>query len=72
MRRLWMMGKVSADEFHTLIKIFPESKTQFSLLISSLKSSVPVTVAELSKACSVFTRSEAGIVGSNSTQGMGV
>jgi hypothetical protein len=32
----------------------------------------PVTVGELSKACIVFARSEAGIVGSNPTQGMGV
>jgi hypothetical protein len=30
----------------------------------------PVTVAECSKACTVFARSEAGIVGSNPTQGM--
>jgi hypothetical protein len=33
---------------------------------------VPVTVAERSKACTVFARSEAAIVGSNSTQGMDV
>jgi hypothetical protein len=33
---------------------------------------VPVTVAERSKACTVFARSEAGIVGSNLTQGMDV
>jgi hypothetical protein len=32
----------------------------------------PVTVAERSKACTVFSRSEAAIVGSNSTQGMDV
>jgi hypothetical protein len=32
----------------------------------------PVTVAERSKAWTVFTRSEAGIVGSNPTQGMDV
>jgi hypothetical protein len=30
----------------------------------------PVTVAERSKACTVFARSEAGIVGSNPTQGV--
>jgi hypothetical protein len=33
---------------------------------------VPVTVAERPKAWDVFARSEAGIVGSNSTQGMDV
>jgi hypothetical protein len=33
---------------------------------------VPVTVAERSKACTVFARSEAGIVVSNSTQVMDV
>jgi hypothetical protein len=32
----------------------------------------PVTVAEPSKACTLFARSEAGIVGSNPTQGMDV
>jgi hypothetical protein len=31
-----------------------------------------VTVAELSKACTVFARSKAGIMGSNPTQGMDV
>jgi hypothetical protein len=31
-----------------------------------------VTVAERSKACTVFARSEAGTVGSNLTQGMDV
>jgi hypothetical protein len=31
-----------------------------------------VTVAERSKACAVFARSEAGMVGSNLTQGMDV
>jgi hypothetical protein len=32
----------------------------------------PVTVAERSKACTVFARWEAGIVGSNPNQGMDV
>jgi hypothetical protein len=32
----------------------------------------PVTVAERCKACTLFARSEAGILGSNSTQGMDV
>jgi hypothetical protein len=32
----------------------------------------PVTVAERSKACTVFARSEAAIVDSNPTQGMDV
>jgi hypothetical protein len=35
-------------------------------------SSPPVTVAEQSKVCTVFARSEAGIVGSNPNQGMDV
>jgi hypothetical protein len=34
--------------------------------------SLPVTVAEGSKACTIFARSEAGIVGSIPTQGMDV
>jgi hypothetical protein len=33
---------------------------------------MPVTVAELSKTCTVFARSETGIVVSNPTQGMDV
>jgi hypothetical protein len=33
---------------------------------------MPVTVTQRSKACTVFARSEAGIVGSNLTQGMDV
>jgi hypothetical protein len=33
---------------------------------------LPVTVAEWSKEFTVFARSEAGIVGSNPTQGMDV
>jgi hypothetical protein len=33
---------------------------------------MPVTVAERSKACTVFARSEVGIVGSNPTQDMDV
>jgi hypothetical protein len=33
---------------------------------------MPVTVAERSKACTVFARSEAVIVGSNLTEGMDV
>jgi hypothetical protein len=33
---------------------------------------MPATVAERSKACTVFARSEAGIVVSNPTQGMDV
>jgi hypothetical protein len=33
---------------------------------------MPITVAERSKACTLFARSDAGIVGSNSTQGMDV
>jgi hypothetical protein len=36
------------------------------------KVNLPVTVAERSKACTVFARSEAGTVGSNSTQGVDV
>jgi hypothetical protein len=36
------------------------------------KSTEPVTVAERSEACTVFARSEAGIVGSNPNQGMDI
>jgi hypothetical protein len=33
---------------------------------------MPVTVADQSRACTVFAHSEAGIVGSNPTQGIDV
>jgi hypothetical protein len=39
---------------------------------SGIQLKEPVTVAERSKACTVFARSEAGTVGSNPTQGMHV
>jgi hypothetical protein len=37
-----------------------------------IQTSMPVTVAERSKACTTLACSEAGIVGSSSTQGMDV
>jgi hypothetical protein len=37
-----------------------------------LTRSLPVTAAERYRACTVFARSEAGIVGSNPSQGMDV
>jgi hypothetical protein len=42
---------------------------EFKVIIDVI---MPVTVAERSKACTVFAGSEAGIVGSNSTQVMDV
>jgi hypothetical protein len=41
-------------------------------IYSSIELSEPATVAEWSRACTVFALSEAGIVGSNPTQGMDV
>jgi hypothetical protein len=52
---------VNQEKFHACSTIF--QTRHFSL---------PVTVAERSKACTVFARSEAVIVGSNLTQGMHV
>jgi hypothetical protein len=58
--------------------IIRESKGHIFLLprrdfeLSSVNSKSPVTVVEMSKACTVFALSEAGIVCSNPTQGMGV
>jgi hypothetical protein len=45
---------------------------QFKYLGTTITNQRPVTVAERSKACTVFARSEAGILGSNPTQGMDV
>jgi hypothetical protein len=39
-------------------------------IVSISKAALLVTVTERSKACTIFSRSEAGIVGSNPTQGM--
>jgi hypothetical protein len=44
----------------------------FNINITGVLFAPPVTVAERSKACTVFARSEAGIMGSNPTQGMDV
>jgi hypothetical protein len=44
----------------------------FLLFWGGYQFNMPVLVAERSKACTVFPRSEAGIVGSNPTQGMDV
>jgi hypothetical protein len=56
--------------------IFPANFILTGLIIltylASSTSYEPVTVAEQSKACTVFARSEAGIVGSNLTQDMDV
>jgi hypothetical protein len=46
--------------------------TLHMLQLKRSKNSKPVTVAERSKACTVFARSEDGIVGSNPTQDMDV
>jgi hypothetical protein len=44
----------------------------FSNFLNYLVFHCPITVAEPSKACTVFVGSEAGTVGSNPTQSMGV
>jgi hypothetical protein len=46
--------------------------SDISLKILRIDYIMPVTVAERSKACIVFARSEAGIMGSNPTQGVDV
>jgi hypothetical protein len=45
-------------------------RSECSQLISNIIKFMPVTTAERSKACTVFARSQAGIVGSNRTQGI--
>jgi hypothetical protein len=49
-----------------------ENVTQFRYLGTTITNQKQVTVAGRSKACTVFARSEAGIMGSNPTQGMDV
>jgi hypothetical protein len=43
-----------------------------SYILRKVRKQQPVTVAEPSKACTVFARSEPGIVSSNPTQGMDI
>jgi hypothetical protein len=44
--------------------------TSQDFLFNEININTPVTVAARSKACTVFARSDAGIVGSNPTYGM--
>jgi hypothetical protein len=57
-------------------KLISAPLDHFSILVphhsSSLMSMLPVTVAQRSEACTVFAHSEAGIMGSNPTQGTDV
>jgi hypothetical protein len=49
-----------------------EYVNRLSSIFIMISVSLPVTVAERSRACTVFARSEAGIVGSNPKQGMNI
>jgi hypothetical protein len=51
---------------------YSETLLIFKALRGVISQNMPVTVAERSKAYTVFARSEAGIVNSNPTQGMDV
>jgi hypothetical protein len=53
-------------------RIFSYADLALQTILSGIQVDRPVTVAEQSKACTVFARSESGIVGSNTTQGMDV
>jgi hypothetical protein len=54
------------------VKIMNNFTILFEGVLNTIIFIQPVTVAERSKACTVFARSEAGIVVSNPTQGMDV
>jgi hypothetical protein len=58
----------SEDELWRAIDNLQKTFSDFDMLIST----VPITIVERIKACTVFARSEAVIVGSNPTQGMDV
>jgi hypothetical protein len=51
---------------------YVQTSNGMNIKIRSGNDDQPVTVAEQSKACTVFARSEAGIVSSNPTQGINV
>jgi hypothetical protein len=62
----------SATEWPILLAPGDCDDGEFRGITIVMESKMPVTVAEQSKACTVFARSEPVIVGSNSTQGMDV
>jgi hypothetical protein len=62
-------GDVLQGTVHSLLEIGSEYDTKIS--VGKMKS-VPITVAALYEARTVFARSNVGIVGSNHTQGMDV
>jgi hypothetical protein len=58
------------SDYYYLCEIL--SVLNHSFIFAAYSFTSPITVAERSKACIVFARSEAGMVGSNPTQGMDV
>jgi hypothetical protein len=70
-----LMGKFLQLFVVNALKIEIQDETGTCVNSESFNTSMciqPVTVAERSKACTVFVRSEAGTVGSNPKQGMDV
>jgi hypothetical protein len=74
---VWRFFSMTPTEILKHLKNFIKPQLVHISLINSIASTrtlylgyltTPVTVAEPSKACTVFARSEAGIVGSNPTQ----
>jgi hypothetical protein len=59
-----------SDANSTAEEIWLRVKSVRNMNFDQLKSASPVTVAERSKACTVFAPSEAEIMGSNPPQGM--
>jgi hypothetical protein len=70
--------QISYQNLHSnIITAFPRTFNPIAFykgtrIIGGLRHEKPVTVAVRSRACTVFARSEAGIVDSNPTQGMDV
>jgi hypothetical protein len=62
-QKLQKFDKQASNEIFSLLT---------KIIVFTIMSHPPVTVAGGSKACTAFARSEAGIVGSNPTQGMDV
>jgi hypothetical protein len=68
------LGYSNLTQIHLIKEVWGEVGLRFFGLsiLRAVNETLPVTAAERSKACTVFARSEAGTVGSNSTQGMDV
>jgi hypothetical protein len=68
----WETGAITVDVTNNFIIDWGDADSNDGDIVSDSDTEEPITVATLSKAWTVFTRSNTGIVGSNPTWGMDV